>query len=51
MSDPSEGHPECVMDFGDVTDDGEVQLRRGRPGSTGGDHFGSVRKNGIGWSP
>ena len=32
MSDPGDGHPEvrtweeCVMDFGDVTDDGEVQL-------------------------
>ena len=32
MSDPGDSHPEvrtwkeCVMDFGDVTDDGEVQL-------------------------
>ena len=43
------------MDFGDATDDGEVPLNptpgrgygveptcRGRPGSTGGDRFGSV---------
>ena len=36
MSDPGDGHPEvrtwkeCVMDFGDVTDDGEVQLNQPR---------------------
>ena len=60
MSDPGDGHPEvrtwkeCVMDFGDVTDDGEVQLNqprrgygaeptwRGHTGYTGGHCFGSV---------